>query len=200
MKINLGIVSIALSLVTILSLSGCGDSSSSSGIGIDLTGTNLTGTVATGEGASAEISFVGAQGNSLSGHSISSGVYTIDATSLTQPIMVRATLDRDGSILYSFAESSTGTVNITPLTSFVVDQAAQASGLSGGAAQLFQTYETVNTSNITTQIDTQTDELDTVLATQMGEDNVASFDHFNSEFTADHTGYDVLLDNLDIVI
>jgi hypothetical protein len=205
MKISIGIISTALSLATILSLGGCGGGSDSSSNESTppATSSNLTGTVATGEGASASIEFVGAQGNHINGRSAASGLYSVNASSLTQPVMVRAILDRDGAILYSFAESTSGTVNITPLTSFVVDQAAQAAGVSGGASQLFQTYETrdnTGITNITNEIDTQTEELDSVIASQMGEDNVTEFNHFSGDFDADHTGYDALLDNLDIVV
>ena len=189
---------------TMLTMTGCGSSDNpdnpNSPTQPEKKSSLLTGTVATGSGASSEIIFVGAQGLTLEGKSDDNGFYSIDASSLTQPIMVKATLDRDGSILYSFAESTTGVVNVTPLTSFVVDQAAQAAGLSGGASQLFQNYTTVDRDVVTTQVESQTQRLDTVIASQMSEDGVTEFDHFSGDFDADHTGYDALLDNLDLVV
>ncbi len=188
-----------LSIIAILGFTGCGDGSSdttttSAGV------TNLTGTVAVGAGQSADISFIGAAGNTLAGRSTVNGAYSVDARTLTEPIMVRAILDSTGSVLYSFAESSNGVVNVTPLTSFIVDQAAQAAGVSGGAGELFQRYTSVNSSTLSTEIDTQVVGLDTLIANQMSEVNATDFDHFSGEFDADHTGYDALLDNLDIVI
>ena len=189
----------------VLTMTGCGSSDNSASTPDSQTQpTNqsslLTGTVATGLGASSDIAFVGAQGHMLNGHSTESGSYSIDASSLIQPIMVKATLDKDGSILYSFAESTSGVVNVTPLTSFIVDQAAQAAGVSGGASQLFQNYATADRSSVTTHIETETRDLDTVIASQMTEDGVTEFDHFSGDFDADHTGYDGLLDNLDMVV
>ncbi len=200
MKKRIAGVSIALSIVATLSLVGCGGSDSTPVGQQQQQQQNLTGTVATGEGAAAAISFIGAQGNTLSGHSSATGAYSIDASTLTPPIMVKATLDRDGSTLYSFVNTRSGVVNVTPLTSFIVDQAAQAAGVTGGASQLFQNYATADRSTFVTHINAETTDLDNVIASQMTDDNVSDFNHFSGEFNANHSGYDALLDNLDIVV
>ncbi|MDF1877209.1 carboxypeptidase regulatory-like domain-containing protein [Sulfurimonas sp. SAG-AH-194-L11] len=188
------------STLAMLGFTGCGGGSSDTTTTPSTGVTSLTGTVAIGVGQAADISFIGAAGNTLAGRSVVSGAYSVDASSLSEPIMVRAILDSTGSVLYSFAESATGVVNVTPLTSFVVDQAAQAAGVSGGAAELFQRYTSVTSTTLSAEIDTQVVALDTLIANQMSEVNATDFDHFSGEFDADQTGYDALLDNLDIVI
>lgn len=161
----------------------------------------LTGTVAIGEGASADITLVGANGIIVEGRSLSDGSYSVSTTGLTQPIMVRAVLDNDGTTMYSFAESTSGIVNVTPLTSFLVDQAAIAAGLEGGSSQLFASFrETVVPNSLINDLDAQTNLLNNQIAPTMESENVGDFDHFYSQFDANHAGYDAVLDELDIEI
>lgn len=174
---------------------GCGSDSATT----DVTNSTMSGTVATGAGAAATLTFVGNNGRVVEGHSLSSGRYTISTGGLTQPIMVRAVLDRDGTTLYSFSTSRTGIANVTPLTSYVVNQAAETLSLQGGAAQLLNRFQNSTVpSDVSAQIATVAQQLSAALATRMTADNISGFNHFTSVFNADHTGYDALLDELDI--
>jgi len=131
MKKSVLALSISLSFVF---FAGCGSDSSTT----DEESNTMSGTVATGLGASAALTFVGENGVIVNGRSLATGGYTINTDGLTQPIIARAVLDRDGTTLYSFATTTTGTTNVTPLTSYVVNQAASNSTLLGGAAQLLR--------------------------------------------------------------
>ena len=188
----------------LLVFSGCGDSDSatpSAGAGSNEPSQTVSGTVATGEGALATITLVGSLGNTMVGNSSANGYYTVDASGLTQPIMVKAVLDRDGSTMYSFASSTSGTVNVTPLTTFVVDQAAVATGVTGGASQLFTQFEEATPPEDTEQeVDDSTQELNIAIATAMEANGAGGFDHFSDDFDANHDGYDAVLDDLDIEV
>ena len=98
-------------------------------------------------------------------------------------------------MLFSYADRGASVANVTPLTSYVVDQAADATGVSN-ASYLFSSF--ANNSNISAVIESEIGELDAVIAAAMSRSGVADFDHFTSTFTADHTGYDGLLDAMDI--
>ena len=208
-----------LSLVTSLALgmSGCGGDATDSEKATTLenidtknvdtekitneTVTKMRGVIALGNGAASFITLIGSQSNTLIGTSDDNGSYSIDASSLTQPIMVKAIIEETGDIMYSFAETNSGIVNVTPLTTFVVNQAATASGITGGASQLFENFkEGIASSQIIDNIDTETEHLNAVVGTVMVENNVSNFDHFNEEFEADHNGYDAVLDELDIEV
>jgi len=161
----------------------------------------VKGTVALGAGAAAHITLIGSNSNSINGESDENGYYEIDASSLTEPIMVQAVLDETGDIMYSFAEANTGIVNVTPLTTYLVDQAATALGLEGGASQLFTSFtEGSAPSQISNEVDSATEELDNVIGHVMSENNVSDFDHFSGEFDPNHDGYDAVLDELDIAL
>ncbi|MBU1927672.1 carboxypeptidase regulatory-like domain-containing protein, partial [bacterium] len=192
MKKLILILGVSLSFIF---FAGCGSES----VTTDATSSTMSGTVATGAGAAAALTFVGNNGRVVEGHSLSTGRYTVNTGGLTQPIVVRAILDRDGTTLYSFSTSRTGTTNVTPLTSYVVNQAAETLNLLGGAAQLLSSFQnTTVPSNVNTQIAAIAQQLSAALAARMTADNVSDFNHFTSAFNADHTGYDALLDGLDI--
>lgn len=176
--------------------SGCNESNSEP----EFT-TYLNGTVALGEAASAEITLVGANGKTVDGNADSDGNYKINTSFLSRPIIVKATLNINGVILYSFASTSETIANVTPLTSYIVDQAAVASGSSGGASQLYARFLNANpTTDTENDIQIVVDNLNGVLSTVMQEEGVSGFNHFNDEFTANHQGYDAVLDRLDMSI
>ncbi len=213
-------ISLSLALISVIGFTGClsedetsTDTDNDSGVeNIDTeiesnnpaetTDSNvLRGTIALGDGASSIITLIGSANNRVIGTSDSNGSYSVDASSLTQPIMIKAVLDETGDTMYSFAESNSGVVNITPLTTFVVNQAAEASGVSGGATQLFSQFESGTApSQLSENIETEENNLNEVVGTVMVSNNVEDFDHFNGEFDANHEGYDAVLDELDIEV
>ena len=193
--------SILLFIATTLAigLSGCGGDSDSASVPI--LSSNVSGTVAIGEGVPAHITFIGAQGNTLSGVSDSNGAYSANLTGLTAPYMIRAVLDADGSTLYSFIAPNALTANITPLTTYVLDQAAVTSGTAGGAGQLFTQFDSASIpTSLNDNIQAQIVTLNALIATVLDANDVGTFDHFNDAFDANHNGYDAVLDALDIEI
>jgi len=193
----------SLFLVTIVTIflliSGC--SSSSDDSTLPIVKNLINGTVATGAGASATITLVGARGNTVVGNSSSAGLYTVDVSDLTKPIMIRAVLDRDGSTLYSFTSGTSAVVNVTPLTTYVVDNAAVSTGSNGGASQMFSAFEQSNApASIAQEVTQSVQILDQVISATMEAHGSGGFDHFGGNFEANHDGYDAVLDDLDIEI
>lgn len=209
---NIKTISMSLVLISLLGLSGCGGSSSTEESQETTTSTTastqdeqqealtvIKGTVALGSGASSHITLIGSNTHQLEGTSSDNGTYEIDASSLSEPIMVKAVLDATGDILYSFASANTGIVNITPLTTYTIDQAAVASGVTGGASQLFQSFEAGDApSQLAQNVTDEEQQLNNVIGGVMRSNGVTDFNHFTSEFSADHSGYDAVLDDLDI--
>lgn len=185
-----------VSLVFLVFLGACSSNSEDAS-----TPVVLTGTIATGAGASATITLVGALGNTIEGSSSSAGYYSVNISSLTKPIMIKAVLDRDGATLYSFTSSDSDIVNVTPLTTYVVDQAAVSSGVSGGASQLFSAFEEASApADVAQEVEQSTQVLNIAIASSMENQGVGDFNHFSGEFDADHSGYDAVLDDLDIEV
>lgn len=189
MKFGYLIVSLILA---ILFMAGCGGGGS-----VTAASSTLNGTVATGTGQIADIVIIDSAGHSITTVSDENGAFSVTTAGLTQPIMIQATIRSTGSLMYSFASSSRGTLNVTPLTTFIVDQAAVAAGITGGASQLFQNFA-ANSSSIASHISTETTTLNGVVSSSMSDFNVSGFNHFTGSFRANHTGYDAFLDSLDI--
>jgi hypothetical protein len=194
---------ISIAVSALLFISGCGGSSSSS-TNEETTQTNveneiMKGTIALGEGAAAHIALIGSNALTVNGTSSDNGFYEINASSLQEPIMVQAILDATGDIMYSFAEANSGIVNVTPLTTYLVDQGATASGIEGGASQLFESFSQGEApSQLSNNIESASEELDSVIGNVMDANNVSDFNHFSGEFDPNHNGYDAVLDELDI--
>jgi len=187
---------LASSVATAMLISGCSSSSDDS---TKTTGTPgqiaLSGTVAQGQALIAEITVQGSQGNRITVSSGRDGAYEVSSlSSITAPYIIRATT-ADGIVLYSFVINNADVANITPLTSYIVDQAAEETG-ANNASYLFSTFQTAQ--NIAAALELETAALNRVLAGAMTTGGVAGFDHFTTPFDADHSGYDGLLDAMDI--
>lgn len=192
---------LSIALTVLLSFTACGGGGGGGGDSTSSTEHQITGTVATGEGALAEVTLVGANGESVTTTSDSNGHYSADTSGLTQPIMIRAVLLTDGSVLYSFAATGSGVANVTPITSFIVDQAAVTAGANGGASEMFNSFEDATVPNtFVNAISSQTTTISGTISAIMESQDVGDFDHFSGEFDADHTGYDAVLDALDIEV
>ena len=184
---------LASGLAAMLIMSGCGDDDTSSPS--ETPSAALSGTVAQGEALIADITIQGSQGNVISITSGTNGRYTVSSlSSLTAPYIIRATTV-DGLVLYSYVSIGAHTANVTPLTSYVVNQAAEGTNASN-ASYLFNIYPTA--ASIDTAVVAATIELNNVISGAMGNSGVADFDHFTSPFDANHDGYDGLLDAMDI--
>lgn len=193
---------LALSVILALVFQGCGSDSddttpvASGGDSVVIPAGQIGGTVAVGLPLEAEISVVGANGVESTTTSDSDGEYRASLAGLTAPYIVRAST-ADGIVLFSFAQTDASVTNVTPLTSYVLDRVATANGLAG-VSQLYSDF--ANQSNALDNVDPVVAQLNNALAPYMSEQDVANFDHFRDTFIADHTGYDALLDALDIEI
>ena len=156
----------------------------------------LAGTVAVGEALQANISVVGANGLERMTQSAEDGTYRVYIEGLTAPYIVRASTE-DGIVLFSFAQEDGVIANVTPLTSYILDQVATAASLSG-VSQLYSEFE--EQYSALNGVEPAITQLNSALETYMREGGVENFDHFRESFDADHTGYDALLDTLDIEI
>ena len=192
-----------LSVVAALIFQGCGSDSDNTttipddgGDTVVVPAGQIGGTVAVGLPLEAEISVVGANGIESTTTSNSNGEYRASLTGLTAPYIVRASTE-DGIVLFSFAQTDGIVTNVTPLTSYVLDTVATQGNLAG-VSELYSDF--ANQSTLIANVDPVVTQLNSALAPYMTAENVASFDHFRDSFTADHTGYDALLDALDIEI
>lgn len=182
---------LASGLAGLMLMSGCGSSTSEA----TPAGTALSGTVAQGEALVAEIVIKGAHGNEATVSSNADGSYSVSSLqNLTAPYIIKATT-AEGIVLFSYAEIGSHVANVTPLTSYVVDQAADAAG-TNNASYLFNSFSTQ--ADLSSVIDSEIAQLNAVIAAAMGSNGVADFDHFTTSFHADHSGYDGLLDAMDI--
>lgn len=168
---------------------GCGESL------FDSKAYTLKGVVAVGAAVEADIVVVGENGNMAYGHSNAAGEYTLSTRGATRPYLIRATAG-DGRVMYSYASFDQSVVNVTPLTSYIINQVALDNNLSGGAAQLFSKFSINN--ELSTDIAAQVELLNTEIMSEMEAMGVGGFNHFSDVFDANHTGYDALLDTLDI--
>jgi hypothetical protein len=164
------------------------------GCGIDGAG-EIEGVVAAGAPIEADVVLIDSAGQQIRGRSNAEGEYAFNMRGFLFPFMIRATAD-DGRILYAYAVKDQSVVNVTPVTSYILDQTAVEKGLLGGASQLFASFR--NNRDITAALQNQVAAFNAVVATAMEEAGVAGFDHFASAFEANHEGYDAFLDALDI--
>ncbi len=156
----------------------------------------INGTVATGAPLVADIVVMGTDGYRTA-VSTSDGSYFVDVRGLTSPFVIRAKT-ADGKILYSAAKDGQIQANITPLSSYILHQIAVNNGLLGGAWQIFA--DVSGKQNLLSQLDSETNALNTLLNTSMQAANVSGFNHIADAFLANSTGYDAYLDSLDIEI
>lgn len=183
-------------------LAGCSSDSASSG---GSSGTpppppaNLvSGVVATGAPLVGFVAVKGSAGNIITANIDAQGKYSVDTSNLTLPLVLYASGISGGkaySIISAATTSDVGnTVNITSLTDLVV------SNVVGSNSETFfnnPNYALLSVNNLTAAKDVLALRLEPMLtAAGLG----AGFDLMNTAFNADHTGYDALLDLLDVQV
>jgi hypothetical protein len=185
--------------LTILMITGCGGGTTTGASGSfnGSSSSELNGTVATGTGQLADIVVIDTAGHTATTTTDDNGAYSISTTGMHQPIMIQATIRSTGNLMYSLGTFTNGTLNVTPLTTYIINQSTETAGVSGGVSQLFQTF-TANSASTVSQISTVTTSLNNVISPAMSQFNVNGFNHFYDAFVANHTGYDAFLDSLDI--
>lgn len=181
-------------------LSGCGGGSSSSS---DDTNTDadttsyqsnddsLEGVAAIGAPlANANILVRGSVGNTVATTTNALGEYSADVSSLTPPFLVRVNDDSNGIELYSYSNDDSG-ANITPITSVIVSQSMPAN-LTFRA--FFDSFSVIDRALFQTQVEAAI----TTVNSRFADTGFTSFNHFTQPFVADSTGYDLILDELNI--
>ena len=187
-------VVLLITLVGVLA-AGCSKSSSNSGAPAQQTQTNsLSGIVAAGSPVAGLVYIKGANGTEVSSTISSSGTFSIDVSTLTAPYVLYAEGKVNGksASMYS-AAVETGTINITPITDFILRYAL--AGTDPAAAYTSWSTTQVSASALTEAETTVQDQLAPVLAAA----GVASTANLMTDpFTADHTGMDRVLDSTSI--
>lgn len=187
---------IAASLVTASLIIGCTSNEVKGDNGI--VPPVLSGTVAIGAPLEAELTIRGAQGCVVTLSTDANGHYrTSDIVNITAPYIIRATTE-DGISLFSYSEAREGVANVTPMTSYAVDYAAEQLGVDN-ASYLFGSFAINH--DISDEVDQGLVTLNAVVGDAMNRAGVAAdFNHFETAFVADGTGYDKFLDDTDIEV
>lgn len=178
-----------------LSLAGCGGG----GGGSTSTPASLTGTAATGAPlASATVTVKDSAGTSKAGSTGIDGRYSIDVTGLTPPLLVKV----DGTVagapvtLYSIG-TSTGVVNIHPLTDMIIRAWYETQGTTVGTAfgnVAANPPPSAAQLNVIKQVvENLVDDWLVLAGVDPG-----NFDLITSPFNADQKGFDGFLDDINI--
>jgi hypothetical protein len=181
--------------VLLLLLTACGGG----GGGGDPTGpggggtTTISGTAAAGAPIVGIVNIKGANGATASSAIELDGYYSIDVSNLTAPYILYA----EGAVgdktisIYSAAVSA-GTINITPITDFILRNALGAP--AEGAYDNWNSVQVDESSLIEAENDVQ-NQLAPMLA---GAGVATEVDLISTAFDTNHTGMDAVLDGLDI--
>jgi len=177
-------------LLISLFLTACGDSDSNS------SSQTLSGTAATGAAIQGVVYAKGANGTELNFPTEVNGSFTLDAATLTPPIMLKVVPDDNSATYYSYAQSNNQTVNITPLTHLAIFLAANK-------ADPDALYSAWNGSNVsTTELNMAQAKINANLSTQMTDNGIdhTSYNFLKSPFSANSTGIDKVLDDISVVV
>jgi len=174
-------------LVATLTLVGCGGDG---GGDDDVT---LRGTAATGVALDGNVEVVDADGNVSSTAIGAAGVFSITVAD-HPPFMLSATSGDGNTVLYSWAAGG-GTVNVNPLTSVAMVNAA---GMDLGA--LFTSWAADHGEINQGEIDDAIAVVNANLHTYYEDNDVdfTTFDFFGEAFDADGTGFDGVLDDVHV--
>lgn len=195
-KVNLRKSAVAL-LVSAGLLGGCGGGSSgSSGTPAS---TSVSGVAATGAAlAGATVTLKDLNGQTRTAVTGLDGSYSVSAAGLAAPFLLKA-VGLDNTTVYSAALASDvgGRINITPLSSLVVGNAAGES-----PATLFAGYGAADavelTANLGTAVERAVMMLDPVFDALGVEPSTAGL--LRGSFAADHSGLDMVLDAITVTI
>lgn len=177
-------------------LSGCGGGGGSTPT-TGTTPTTLSGTAATGTAmANAAITIKDSTGATKAGSAGADGKYSIDVTGMTPPFLLNATSGT--TTLYSVIDS-TGVVNIHPFTDLIIRNWYLAN--STDVDTVFNGTGPLTTPPTATELVTMQNVIKSILTMQL--DLVmdsSTFDMFSTVFNADGTGFDAILDKMNVSI
>ncbi|RLL51570.1 HYR domain-containing protein [Mariprofundus sp. EBB-1] len=179
-------------LMLVAGLMACGGG----GGGGATAGGGLSGTAATGKPIAGLVFVKDANGVVQQIGTQVNGSFTLNATGLTPPLLLKVVPTNGSAPLYSYASSVTQTINITPLTSLALF-------LGNNKADLGALYATWNGTGITAAaIASAQKTVNANFANQLRAAGVnpASYDFMTTPFTANSTGVDGFLDTLRLTI
>ncbi len=172
-------------LVLTALLAACGGGGGSSALPV-------TGVVAVGKPVQgATVTITDALGHTASTTTNADGSYYINTTTMTPPLVVKATLPASlgGGNLYSVSNSTTSTVNVTPLTTVI------AAVIAGGNPSTL-TPQNVTATNLTAA----TNYVAAVLAPALQAAGLPTTTNpITSSFTANGSGLDSIIDNITVI-
>ena len=174
-------------------VTACGGGGSTSAPPPPVDKSTISGTAASGAPIVGIVNILGANGAAASSAIGSDGSYNIDVTSLTPPYILFAEGHVTGkSVAMYSAAVAAGTVNITPITDFILRNA-----LAGPAESAYANWATsqVSAAALTAAEANAQQQLEPVL-TAMGISS--DVDLITSPFNADQTGLDMVLEALTI--
>jgi hypothetical protein len=170
--------------------------------------TSISGVAATGLPMAGTVELVDANGETSDPATIGAGgAFEIDTTGLTAPFILRATGSGGsaGTVLYSLADGTTGTFNITPLTHLALELIRQELGeapadlaglFSGWNAQ----FDSGDLAALQTTLQQMQSRINANLRTQMEANGltVETYDFLRTAFAANSAGIDAVLDAITI--
>lgn len=183
---------LGLAAAALGTLVGCGGSSG----GVS-NPTLLSGTAATGAGMVGTITAVDSNGIQRTVRSAADGSYSIDTQGMTPKFLIRAVPDNGGPTLYSFSDASGNiTVNITPLTNLALFLTFGKQDLD----RLFRNWITLGTGITEADITKKQAVINQNLSAELQAQGIdpTTYDFFNEPFNANSTGFDAVLDGLDV--
>lgn len=180
----------------VLLLSSCSSSDDSEETADD--GVKLSGVVAAGAPLAGFIALKDADGNTVTAAIDADGNYSVNVKSLTPPFVLYAS-GLSGNKAYSIASAATvddleGTVNITPLTDLVI------ANVAGQNSEDF--FNSPDFNLITTaSLDAEAEKIKLRIQPMLDALSVsADFDIMNTPFVADHSGFDAVLDTIEVTV
>ncbi len=181
-------------LTALLTLTGCGSSSSTSNTSDPATKT-ITGVAASGAPIVGLVNVKGANGKTASAPIEADGSYTLNVADLTPAYILFAEGTVNGRSVKLFSAAvAEGTINITPVTDYIVREAAGASTeevLSGWSSSQIES-DVLSAATIKVK--------ETLAPVLSATGIAADFDPITDSFVADGSGFDAALDFVDISV
>jgi hypothetical protein len=182
---------IALLAAFSMILSGCGNDSAPAA------SSTISGTVATGAPMAGFVYVTDKNGVAVNTAIGADGGYSISVSGMTAPFMVKA-VPSSGDTLYSYAADANIIANVTPLTTLALFQGHSQGDLEALYNSWASSYSALTTASIQAAQAT----INANFATQMQAAGLDpnTYDFFKTAFTANSSGFDAVLDGLNVTI
>ena len=161
------------------------------------TASYVTGTAATGAAIEGRVTVTGVNGKTFTVSIKSTGFFKVNVSSLSPPFLLKAKGKSNGKdvTLYSTAIES-GTTNITPVTNMIMAIALGENPVRYYASD--STGKDVPSNDDIASAKERLEKVFTPLGLELGLDIDEDFDLIQSEFVADQTNFDSMLDAIEI--